>query len=176
MTITGDSDSSLARRLQRLEDYEAIRQLKAFYAKCADDKYTADHRRKPPAEFDRIGRLQASVFTEDGVWDGGPQFGKKVGRDAIGDHLRDVPWSFAMHYFINPLIELRGDTAHADWMLWQTCTFAENNLSVFMAATTSDDYIRTAQGWKMTRMAFTLKFITRFDQPWSVDRNAPIKL
>lgn len=168
-------DGDLAERVRRLEDYEAIRQLKAFYAKCADDKYTADHRRKPPDEFRRISVLQASVFTEDGVWDGGPQFGIKAGRAVIAEHLANVPWSFAMHYFLSPSIQLAGDTAHADWMLWQTCTFAENNLSVFMAATTSDDYVRTPEGWKMSRMGFTLKFITRFDQPWSVDRNAPIK-
>ena len=173
--MAGTDESDLAARVRRLEDYEAIRQLKAFYAKCADDKYTADHRRKPPDEFKRISALQASVFAEDGVWDGGPQFGTKVGRAAIAEHLANVPWSFAMHYFLSPSIALDGDRAHGDWMLWQTCTFAENDVAVFMTATTGDDYVRTAAGWKIARMGFTLKFITRFDRPWSIDRNAPIR-
>ncbi|NUP98658.1 MAG: nuclear transport factor 2 family protein [Armatimonadetes bacterium] len=94
----------------------------------------------------------------------------------MAEHLANVPWSFAMHYFLSPSIELAGDKAHADWMLWQTCTFDGNDLAVFMAATTSDDYVRTAEGWKMTRMRFRLRFITRFDQPWSVDRNAPVRM
>lgn len=173
--MTKADELNLVERIRRLEDCEAIRQLKAFYARCADDKYTDDHRRKPPEEFRRISILQASVFTEDGVWDGGPQFGIKSGRQAIAEHLANVPWSFAMHYFLSPSITLDGDRAHADWMLWQTCTFAESNLAVFMAATTSDDYVRTAEGWKMSRMGFKLKFITPFDQPWSVNRNGPIR-
>jgi hypothetical protein len=168
-------DTDLAARVRRLEDCEAIRQLKAYYARCADEKYTDDHRRKPPEEFARISRLQASVFTEDGVWDGGRQFGTIRGREAIAAHLANVPWTFAMHYFLCPHIVLDGDTARGRWMLWQTCTFAEDELAVFMAATTSDDYVRTPEGWRMARMEFTLKFITRFDRPWSIDRNAPIR-
>lgn len=176
MTDTGTGGLAVAQRLQRLEDYEAIRQLKALYGKCADDKYTDDHRRKPPEELARISRIQASVFTEDAVWDGGPQFGVKVGRPAIEHYLANVPWTFAMHYYLSPYITLDGDTALGEWMLWQTCTFAENNLSVFMTAKTYDDYVRTGEGWKMKKMTFTLKFITRFDQPWSVDRNGPIRM
>ena len=79
---------SLEERLRRLEDHEAIRQLKAFYSQCADAKY-AGHRRRPQAEIDAITRRQVdAVFTPDAVWDGGPQFGKLRGRDAIYDHLR----------------------------------------------------------------------------------------
>jgi hypothetical protein len=36
-------------------------------------------------------------------------------------------------------------------------------------------YIRAGDGWKMRRTTFSLKFITRFDQPWSVDRNASLR-
>ena len=171
------SELTLEQRVQRLEDRDAILQLKAFYAKCADDKYTPDHRRKPQHEIDAITRRQMdAVFTEDAVWDGGAQFGVIRGREAMYEQLRVGGWSFAMHYFVNPVIELRGDEAHGDWMLWQTCTFEKQNQAVFMAASTSDDYVRTAAGWRMARMQFTLKFITRFDQPWSIERNAPIRL
>lgn len=168
-------DTSLEARIRRLEDLEEIRQLKAYYAKCADDKYTDDHRRKPPDEFRRISVLQASVFTEDGVWDGGRQFGVIRGRAAIERHLANVPWTFAMHYFLSPHIVLDGDRARGDWMLWQTCTFAGDDLAVFMAARTVDDYVRTGDGWKMARMGFDLRYITRFDVPWSVNRNAPLQ-
>ena len=53
MTI---QDENLAARLTRLEDIEAIRQLKARYCEiCDDDHNTA---------------LITSIFTEDGTWEG----------------------------------------------------------------------------------------------------------
>lgn len=173
MASSSDDALTLEDRIRRLEDRAAITGLKSYYAKWADAKYTDDHRPKPQDEVDAACRRQVSVFTEDAVWDGGLQFGVIRGREAIYDHLRAKRWSFAMHYFLNPAIELNGDTAHAYWMLWQTCTFAENNVPVFMAATTDDDYVRTREGWRMQRMTFKLKFITRFDQPWSINRNGP---
>ena len=164
---------TLEQRVQRSEDFEQIRALKTFYAHCADAKYTDDHRRKPQAEVDAITRRQVdTVFTEDAVWDGGPQFGARHGREAIYEHLRAGGWSFSLHYFLNPVIELDGDTAHGSWLLWQPCTFEKDNLSVLLAAATDDDYVRTPRGWQMRRMQFTLKFITPFDQPWSKNRNA----
>lgn len=164
---------SIEDRLRRLEDFEAIRSLKAFYAKCADSKYTDDHRRKPQAEIDAITRRQVdTVFTQDAVWDGGPQFGEIRGRDAIYEHLRAGRWSFSMHYFLNPHIELDVDRAHATWMLWQPCTFEEGDRAMLMSATTEDDYVRTASGWRLQRYRFVLKFLTPFDEPWSKARGA----
>ena len=57
-------------------------------------------------------------------------------------------------------------------MLWQPCTLTKDNRAMLMSATTDDQYVRTAEGWRMTRMRFTLKFITPFDRPWSQGRNA----
>src|SRR5262249_7764078 len=152
-------------------DVEAIRYLKAFYSKFADAKYTDDHQRRPQPEIDRLARIQVSVFTEDAIWDGGA-FGISRGREAIYDRLRSGLWKFTMHYFLNPLIEVSGDKAHARWMLWQTGTLAKTDTAVLVSAVTEDDYVRTADGWRMCRMVQTVKFITPFDQAWSVDRNA----
>jgi hypothetical protein len=62
---------TLEERIAHLEAIESIKQMKAHYALCSDAKYTEDHRRKPQAEIDAIARDQASVFTEDAVWDNG---------------------------------------------------------------------------------------------------------
>jgi hypothetical protein len=165
---------SLEERVRRIEDIEAIRYLKAYYAKFADAKYTDDHQRRPQDEIDELARQQASVFTEDAIWDNGVgPSGILRGREAIYDNLRSGPWKFAMHHFLSPLIEIDGDRATGRWMLWQTATLASSDTAVFMSAITNDDYVRTADGWKMSRMRFTLKFMTRFDRPWSVHRNAP---
>ncbi len=164
---------TLEDRLRTVEDHEAIRALKAIYAKCADDKYTDDHRRKPQAEIDAITRRQVeATFTPDAVWDGGAQFGTRDGREAIYDYLRAGSWNFSLHYFVSPVITLNGDTATGSWMLWQPCTLTTDNRAMLMSATTDDHYIRTPDGWRMTRMRFTLKFITPFERPWSAGRNA----
>jgi hypothetical protein len=166
-------NDTMAERILALEDREAIRALKAYYARCADEKYTDDHRRRDQSEIDTIARRQVeATFTPDAVWDGGPQFGRREGREAIYDHLRAGGWNFALHYFVSPVIEISGDTAHASWMLWQPCTLTEGNRSMLMSAITEDDYIRTDAGWRMTLMRFTLKFITPLERPWSIGRNA----
>lgn len=165
--------TTIDERIRRLEDIEAIRHLKARYAEYADEKYTDDHRRKPQDELDRIGRLQAGLFTEDAVWDGGEHFGVCEGRGAIYAFVRKGGWSFAMHYFLNPRIDVDGDTARARWMLWQVCTLVEGDTPCWMSAIEDDEYRRTPDGWLMSRMTFRLKFMTRFDVPWSQVRNLP---
>ncbi len=174
MRITPMKNLTVEQRLRRVEDAEAIRSLKAFYAHCADSKYTEDHRRKSPEEIDALTRRQVEVFTEDGIWDGGPQFGLCRGREEIYRHLRATGWSFALHYFMSPAIDLQGDTAHASWMLWQPCTLTEGNRAMLMSAITEDDYVRTPEGWRMSRMLFTLKFITPVNKSWATRGNAPL--
>lgn len=167
---------TIEQRLQSVEDRAAICALKAYYARCADEKYTDDHRRKPQIEIDAIARRQVNAtFTEDAIWDGGPQFGVQNGREAIYDGLRRGGWSFALHYFVSPVIEIDGDTAQASWMLWQPCTLADGGQAMLMSATTEDFYVRTSLGWRMQRMLFTLKFITPFDRSWTAARNAAIE-
>ncbi len=161
--------------LQRLEDMAAIQRLKAHYARCADEKYADDHQRKPQAEVDRIARDQVSVFTEDALWDAGP-FGVLRGRQAIYDNLRLGPWKFALHYYLSPLIDIDGDHATGRWMLWQVGTLSKEETPVLLTAITNDDYARTPEGWRMSRMIQTLKFMTRFDTPWPVNRNSPLVL
>ena len=62
--------ANLEARIRRLEDIEALKQLKARYCDRCDDNYDADG--------------IAQLFTEDAVWDGGQTFGVARGR---GDGL-----------------------------------------------------------------------------------------
>ncbi len=158
--------------LRDLVDVAAIQRLKATYAKHADEKYTSDHQRKPQDEVDRVAWHQAAVFTEDALWDGGP-FGVLHGRPAIYDSLRLGPWKFALHHYLSPLIEINGDTAHGRWMLWQVGTLMKEDTPILLTAVTEDDYVRTPDGWRMSRMVQTLKFMTRTDVAWTLNRNAP---
>ena len=103
-----DNGSDLARlermerRLQALEDAEAIRNLKARYAALCDDQYDADG--------------IAALFTEDALWES-PALGRFEGREAIRGFFRGASgiFSFAIHYSLNGHIEVEGDTGRARW-------------------------------------------------------------
>src|SRR4051812_7805972 len=102
----------MADDLQHLLDLEAIRALKVRYARYADAGYDADG--------------LASLFTDDGVWDGGRLFGRAEGRDAIRAHFVSAPSrvTWALHYVLCPEITIApdGTSAEGTWYLWQPCT------------------------------------------------------
>jgi len=99
----------MERRLQALEDAEAIRTLKSRYAALCDDNYDAD----------RI----AALFAEDATWES-PGLGRFEGRDAIRRFFRSAAgiFSFAIHYSLNGQIYVDGDVARAQWYLFMPCT------------------------------------------------------
>ena len=101
------------RRLQVLEDAEAIRNLKARYAALCDNQYDADG--------------IASLFTEDAVWES-PALGRFEGREAIRNFFRGASgiYSFAIHYSLNGHIEVDGETSRARWYLFMPCTVAQS--------------------------------------------------
>ena len=71
----------VGRRLQVLEDAEAIRHLKARYAALCDNQYDADG--------------IASLFSEGAVWES-PALGCFEGRDAIRNFFRFMPCTVAL--------------------------------------------------------------------------------
>lgn len=143
----------LERRIQRLEDIEAIKVLKARYADACDRNYDVD--------------TLASLFAEDAIWDGG-LFGVHEGREAIRTFFEGVPSDipFAMHYMMNPIIEVDGDEATGNWYLFQTCTFAEGNQAIFGAGRYDERYRRIDGDWKFSRLTLTSIFWTPFDKGW----------
>ena len=174
MTTSPDR-SDLELRIRRLEDIEAIRALKAKYSMHADEKYTDDHQLRSEQERDAIARDQASVFTDDAIWDGGQQFGVLRGKEAIHTSLKSIGWKFAMHYFLNPVIKVDGDRATGRWMLWEVATVNTTDTAVFLAAVTEDEYVRTPDGWRISKVCIRMKFITPFDRPWNVNKNDPLQ-
>src|SRR4051794_33079575 len=147
-----DVNEDLARRVQVLEDIEAIRKLKARYADACDRQYDSD--------------TLASLFTEDAVWDGGT-FGRYEGREAIRQFFAgvssDIP--FAMHYMINPIIEVDGDRATGLWHLFQACTFAGDR-PIWGAARYNEEYARVDGKWHFRRLTLKSSFWTPYEQGW----------
>jgi ketosteroid isomerase-like protein len=124
----------IERRLQVLEDVEAIRNLKARYAALCDNQYDADG--------------IASLFTEDAIWES-PALGRFEGRDAIRSFFRGASgiFSFAIHYSLNGQIEVVGDTARACWYLFMPCTVAAGNRAMWRAGIDHETY--RPGGWNL---------------------------
>ncbi len=148
---------ALAARVQALEDVEAIKKLKARYCAAAD---TRD-------EDAFVG-----CFSADATWEGGA-FGHYEGRDAIRGLFRSIPnsLSFAVHYVMNPQIEVEGDRATGRWYLLEPCTMLEGgDQATWGSAFYDETYVKTDAGWQIESLTLTPAFWTPFDQGWVKQR------
>jgi hypothetical protein len=155
------SNGDLERRIRRLEDLEAIRDLKYRYSTYCDDGYDADH--------------LAPLFTEDAVWDGGV-LGRFVGREAIREFFvqcsKIVP--FAIHQVTNPILEVDGDRATGRWYLWEPIVFASGNRGLWMAARYDDRYRRERGGWSFESVTVDLRMLSPYEEGFAKVRIAEI--
>jgi uncharacterized protein (TIGR02246 family) len=107
-TKTGNgtmNQADFATRLQRLEDIEAIRRLKARYCAACDAGHDGD--------------AIATLFAPDGVWEA-PGITRAEGGDAIRAYMGAVAASGirnSAHNVMNPVIDVDGDVATAHWRL-----------------------------------------------------------
>ena len=150
------TDKQIAARLQRLEDIESIKQLKAKYCSFCDDNYN-------PQGI-------ASLFTPDGVWDGG-DLGRAEGYDAIVKFFERAPsaFSFAIHHVMNPVIEVDGDAATGRWYLLQPLTRRrrDGDHAMWLAGRYEDEYVRMGREWKFKRLKFITHFLASYEKGWA---------
>ena len=69
-----------------------------------------------------------ALFIKDATWES-QGLGKFEGREAIREFFRGISghFVFALHYGLNPSIEVTGDTARARWYLFMPCTVADGS-------------------------------------------------
>ena len=155
------SDGDLERRIRRLEDLEAIRDLKYRYSTYCDDGYDA--------------ALLAPLFTEDAVWDGGV-LGRFAGREAIRKFFEQcskiVP--FAIHQVTNPILGVDGDRATGRWYLWEPIVFASGNRGLWMAARYDDRYRRERGGWLFESVTVDLRMLSPYEEGFAKVRIAEL--
>ena len=151
------SKQGIEERLARLEDIEAIRLLKARYARFCDDDYNPE--------------ALAPLFTENAIWDGGP-LGRFEGREAIRTFFSNAAsvMPYAIHHVTNPEIEVAGDRAEGRWLLWQPCVHAEGDQALWMAGAYHDQYRREAGEWRFADVQITLKMLSPYEAGWSQAR------
>lgn len=147
------SSEEFEKRLGVLEDVEAIRRLKARYCQYVDER-------------NEDGWV--SLFTEDAVWDGG-DFGRYEGKTAIREFFRSIPriLTFAVHYVMNPLIEVKGARAYGKWYLLEPCTFSQGAEAVWGAAHYDEIYVKTGTQWKFQEVKLTSWFWTPYAAGWA---------
>ena len=150
---------TLEERLQRVEDLEEIRALKARYCHYADRGFDG-------AGHDDVAL--AELFTEDGVWES--SFGPNKGREAIAAASSKF-YSFGFHLAINPHIVVEGDTAHGRWWGVIPVTVAEGQ-GVWMAGCYEDQFVRTPKGWRFKHLLFRAAFRSTYEAGWGKERFA----
>ena len=150
----------LEKRIEAMESVEEIKRLKAQYCVYCDESFDADG--------------IASLFTEDGVWDGGVPERKAVGRDEIRDFFVRVQgmMSFAVHMVMNPIISVDGDSASGIWYLFQACTLTEGSQPVWGSARYDEEYVRVDGKWKFKSLKLSSFFWTPYDEGWEKIRTA----
>lgn len=145
--------SSLAHRLQLLEDIEAIKQLKYLYATHID---AAPHA-VGAANLQEI----ISLFTADAKVDFGA-FGQYRGHAELQKFYGEmisatVVWS--RHHALHPIIRVDGQTASAQWALQSTAVYKAHIAGGPQTtwARYQDEYVKTAQGWKIRSLTVTFE-------------------
>ncbi|MFP6656288.1 MAG: nuclear transport factor 2 family protein [Myxococcota bacterium] len=130
---------TLEQRMTRMEDLEAVKQLKALYCEICDD----DH------DPNRI----TSIFTEDGIWDGSGM-GKAQGHAEIRGLFEGFQKQvrFSQHMVMNPVIEIDGDRAHGRWYFLGMFTFYEGNQAKWLTARYHEEYLKSGGEWKISSL------------------------
>jgi ketosteroid isomerase-like protein len=163
MTAQTNSDiigklEDLESRIRAVEDTDAIRNLKARYAELCDDDYNPDG--------------IAALFVDDAVWESGP-LGRFEGKESIRDFFQGASeiFTFAIHYSLNPQIEVTGDTARARWYLFMPCTVGDGDQAMWRAGIDDEEYVRVDGHWMFKSKKSTGIFNTPFDSGWAKVRS-----
>lgn len=152
------AELSLEQRLDRLESIEAIKQLKAVYCMYCDAKYDPEG--------------ICSLFTADGVWDGGEAFGRYEGTDQIRKFFESISGDivFAAHLVLNPIITVDGDKARGRWWLHMPCTAINESGKPegrWLLSEYDEQYVRRDGKWKFKELRLDVKYYVPHLQDWA---------
>ena len=150
--------SDLERRVETLESVEAIKRLKHQYCAYCDDGYDPDG--------------IAAQFVEDGIWDGGDDFGRYEGSEAIHAHFTRVSSQivFAGHLVMNERIDvdLDSDSARGQWWIIMPATIVMEGAktAVWLLGEYDDRYVRRDGTWMFESLAVDIHFVKPHKDGW----------
>jgi len=151
-------------RVEAAEAVQAIQSLKARYAQLVDERYVRG-KVAPEEKVAAAAEQIAALFTEDGVWDGGPALGVSTGRAEIAARMRAPTLLFSWHFFLKPQIHVDGGHARARWDILSPCTTRDGKPS-WMVGFEDDEYRRESGLWLHARMKLTTVFLAPHETGW----------
>jgi hypothetical protein len=157
--------AALSRRVAASEAVLELHSLKARYGELVDQRFAAGEV-VDAATMATVTVAAASLFTADGVWDGGPALGIATGRPAIAERLGQPTLTFARHLFVKPQINVEGDRAWGRWDLLCPCRRADGR-SYLMCGYEDDEYARVDGVWLHRVMKLTTVFMSPATDGWS---------
>src|SRR5260370_26026937 len=145
------SVDNLEKRVQLIEDVEAIKKLKHQYCHYCDANYDADG--------------IAALYTQDAIWEG-TGIGKFEGREAIRTFFKGASKSFkfAVHNVMNPIIDVQRDKATGERKLLQPCTI--DGRAVWLAGVYNDDYFRAGGKGLVKNLQMKIFFSKPYQERW----------
>lgn len=155
----------LERRLAAVEDVQAIHNLKAQYGRLADARYGRDGV-VPRDALVRIADELTALFTEDAIWDGGPNLGICRGHDEIRARFLAPTLRFSWHYFVKLRIEIDADRARGSWDILAPCSLADGR-AMWMSGFEEDEYVKRDGIWLHQSMKLTRVFMAPHESGWS---------
>jgi len=161
----GTRIDDLARRVDTAESTLALHGLKAGYADLVDARF-ARGEVVDRSRLEQLAAAAAGLFTEDGVWDGGPALGVARGRAEIAARLAEPTLVFSRHLFVQPRLTVAGDRATGRWQLLCPCTDADGR-PLWMSGWEDDTYARVDGTWLHASMTLTTVFVAPAGTDWS---------
>lgn len=162
--------SQLAQRVQRLEDAEAIRDLKNHYARICDTGIDPD-------------AITALYADQDDVTWRSNVFGSYRGRPEIHEYFTGISSQirWAAHFMINPTVRVApdGQTATGTWMLLELATMPalDNNAdaprhdAVIMTGYYRDEFVKVDGQWRFRSIHIDFDHVSNLDQGWARQPN-----
>lgn len=73
---------------------------------------------------------------------------------------------------MNPIIDIDGDQASGKWLLWEPCSFPQDDARhpIWGAAKYEDDYLRVDGEWKFKRVKLISLMWAPVEQGWEKQR------
>jgi len=151
-------------RVEHLEAFQSIQNLKSRYGALADRRYT---RKGPRSEAEIAAAAEALVqlFTEDAVWDGGATLGVATGHAAIRERFLSPTLLFSWHYFVKPEIHVDRDHATGTWDILAPCT-SKDGTPMWMAGVEHDTYRKVDGVWLHQTMRLDPVFMVAHAMGW----------
>ncbi len=145
---------ALEKRITRIEDREAIKELKARYCAICDDDHNPD--------------AITTLFVEDGIWECG-DFGKAQGHAAIRKLFQGFQQliSFSQHKVMNPIMDIDGNQAKVTWYFLGPFTFRKENEAKWTAVRYEDDYVKVNGEWKFKHLRAFIRIHASYATGWA---------